>query len=219
MSIFPLEPTPPPAARQSRRRLPVILALAAGLVVLGLAAVVPGLVDDDAVPPLDAAAAESASPSASRTPRPVTLDAVRTFERLRTNHTSRQVGYRATPPVGGPHDAEWIECGAYDFRIQDEKAVHSLEHGSVWITYRPGLRAADVRKLARLLPEDSGIMSPHPGQRGSVVVTVWGAQLRLTGPRDPRLPLFLREYGDGHTSPEPFGSCAGGVVPQRPGRG
>ena len=43
-------------------------------------------------------------------------------------------------------------------------------------------------------------------------MTVWGRQLRLTGADDPRLPLFLAAFGDGHTAPEPFASCAGGVT-------
>ena len=28
---------------------------------------------------------------------------------------------------------------------------------------------------------------------------------------DPRLALFLAGFSDGHTSPEPFASCAGGI--------
>jgi hypothetical protein len=44
------------------------------------------------------------------------------------------------------------------------------------------------------------------------VITVWGAQLQLTGPDDPRLPLFLDEFGDGGTSPEGMASCEGGVT-------
>ena len=40
---------------------------------------------------------------------------------------------------------------------------------------------------------------------------MWDRQLRLTGADDPRLPLFLERFGDGHTAPEPFASCAGGV--------
>ena len=43
-------------------------------------------------------------------------------------------------------------------------------------------------------------------------MTVWGRQLRLTGADDPRLPLFVAAFGDGHTAPEPFASCAGGMT-------
>ena len=108
------------------------------------------------------------------------------------------------------HDPVWLDCGAYDAPVRDENAVHDLEHGSVWITYRPGLDAAAVDTLTQALPQN-GILSPYDGLPAPVVVTVWGRQLRLTGADDPRLPLFIARYGDGHSAPEPFASCAGGV--------
>ena len=40
---------------------------------------------------------------------------------------------------------------------------------------------------------------------------MWGRQLALTGADDPRLRLFIAAFGDGHTAPEPFASCAGGI--------
>lgn len=84
-------------------------------------------------------------------------------------------------------------------------------HGTVWITYDPDLPGEDVAALEDLLPDD-GILSPYPGLPGPVVVTVWGAQLRLDGADDPRLPQFLLDFGDGSTSPEPFASCEGGLT-------
>jgi len=88
--------------------------------------------------------------------------------------------------------------------------VHDLEHGTVWITYDPSLPSRDVEALRDLLP-DNGIMSPYDGLPSAVVVTVWGAQLALDRALDPRLPLFLEEYGDGHTAPEFGASCEGGT--------
>ena len=54
-------------------------------------------------------------------------------------------------------------------------------------------------------------MSPREGLPSPVVVTVWGAQLRLDSADDRRLGLFLEEYGDGHTAPEFGVSCEGGT--------
>jgi hypothetical protein len=92
--------------------------------------------------------------------------------------------------------------------------VHALEHGTVWVTYRPGLAPADVQTLVTALhavKSGKTILSAYDGLSAPVVVTVWDAQLGLTGADDPRLALFLGFYGDGHTSPEPTASCAGGV--------
>lgn len=141
-----------------------------------------------------------------------TLDAVRVYEDLRTDHVAddQAVEYDPAPPPGGPHADVWLACGAYDEPVRDENAVHALEHGTVWITYDPEeLSPDDVEDLTARLP-DEGILSPYPGQGAPVVVTVWGRQLDLRSAGDERLGLFLDAYGDGHTSPEPMASCEGG---------
>jgi hypothetical protein len=143
------------------------------------------------------------------------LAAVKTYDYVGAQHTTDPVSYAETPPAGGPHNPAWEDCGVYTRQIADENAVHSLEHGTVWITYRPGLSASDLEALQTALATVKSrktILSPYPGLPAQVVVSVWNAQLFLTGASDPRLPIFLRFYGDGHTSPEGSStSCAGGV--------
>jgi hypothetical protein len=142
------------------------------------------------------------------------LSAVQTFDYPGGDHTSDPVSYDQRPPAGGPHDPAWEDCGIYPQPIRDENAVHALEHGTVWVTYRPDLAPADVQALVTALhavKSGKTILSPYDGLPAPVVVTVWDAQLDLTGTDDPRLALFLGFYGDGHTSPEPNASCAGGV--------
>lgn len=143
--------------------------------------------------------------------RALDLRDVQTFDIPSRTHTPADVAYPQDPPAGGPHAPVWLACGAYDEPVREENAVHDLEHGSVWITYDPGLSAADVERLEEALP-DNGIMSPREDLPALVVVTVWGAQLRLDGADDRRLALFVEEYGDGHTAPEIGVSCAGGTT-------
>jgi len=139
------------------------------------------------------------------------LSEVVVVEQPTTRHLGGDVTYDQTPPAGGDHAQAWLECGIYDEPVPDENAVHSLEHGTVWVTYGPGLDEADIDALAATLPEES-IISPYDDLPSPLVVSVWGAQLALTGPDDPRLALFFAEYGDGHTAPEPLASCAGGIT-------
>lgn len=179
-----------------RSRLPVLLAILAAVLVLALAVLVPVVVNG---------VRESEEPTG-----PANLDAVRVFEGLTNDHTDEDVDYPTSPPAGGPHDPAWLDCGVYDEPVRDENAVHDLEHGTVWISYRPDLDADDVSSLARALP-DNGILAPYDHLPAPVVVTVWERQLLLTGVDDPRLALFLAGFSDGHTSPEPFASCAGGI--------
>jgi hypothetical protein len=142
------------------------------------------------------------------------LQATTYYDFVGGDHTEDAVHYAQVPPAGGPHNPAWDDCGAYDAPPRNEYAVHDLEHGTVWITYRPGLAQADIDSLQTQLEglkSGKWMLSPYPGLPTPVVVTVWNAQLDLDGADDPRLPIFLDFYGDGHTSPEgAFASCKGG---------
>ena len=111
---------------------------------------------------------------------PPTLDAVVVVEKPTSAHVSDDVDYEQTPPAGGDHDPAWLECGVYDEPVRDENAVHSLEHGTVWVTHDPDLDAASVDELAERLPAES-ILSPYDGLPGPVVVTVWVVSWCWTG--------------------------------------
>ena len=174
------------------------------LVILG-AILVPGLLSDDDAKP-------GADPSGSVDTN--SLAQVQVYDVPPYVHVSDGVAvdYPQTPPVGGDHWNAWLECGVYGGEVPDEYAVHDLEHGSVWITYRPDeVDEAGVEALAEVLPQN-GIMSPYPTQEAPVVLTVWGAQLAVLGADDPRIALFLDKYDGGGTSPEAFSSCAGGLT-------
>ncbi len=54
-------------------------------------------------------------------------------------HLEEPVTYTENPPVGGVHNPVWQNCGYYAAPIPNETAVHSLEHGAIWITYQPDL--------------------------------------------------------------------------------
>lgn len=191
-------PPPPPASQAPRRRtLPIVIAVvAAVLLVVGAASVPVVLEQLDA----DEVAREG----------PVNLDAVEIYDDLDPAHTPGDVDYPQSPPVGGPHDATWLDCGVYDEPVREENVVHDLEHGTVILNYLPGLDQDDIDLLASKLPQN-GILAPYRGMDAPVVVTVWGRQLALTGAADPRLDLFIEEFGGGATAPEPFASCAGGL--------
>ena len=76
----------------------------------------------------------------------------------------RRVRYPQTPPVGGAHNDDWQSCGFYSEPVRNELAVHSLEHGAVWITYREPLADADRQALTEIAgSNDFVLVSPYPG--------------------------------------------------------
>jgi len=143
-------------------------------------------------------------------PNATPIPGVETFSVTSSKHTTEPVDYPQDPPVGGPHDPSWQRCGVYVAPIKPEHAVHSMEHGAVWITYRPDLPPADVEYLTGVVTGKRFILlSPYPGLTDPVVASAWGAQLRLSDPKDPRLAEFIARYaGNG---PEPGATCDTGV--------
>lgn len=138
------------------------------------------------------------------------LSAVSSFT-VKQGHVDTPVTYAQSPPVGGEHSPVWLNCGAYTAPVSNENAVHSLEHGAVWVTYRPDLPAAQVTALRERLPSTYAVLSPFPGLKAPVVVSAWGKQLVLTGADDPRLSAFVKAYRQGPQTPEPGAACSGGT--------
>ncbi len=127
-------------------------------------------------------------------------------------HTEGDVDYAQDPPAGGEHNLVWQNCGFYEEPVRDENAVHSLEHGAVWITYSPDLPQDEVERLRDLaLSEDYVLVSPYPGLDSPVVASAWGKQLRLESAEDPALEQFIGAYRQGPQTPEPGAACSGGI--------
>jgi hypothetical protein len=127
-------------------------------------------------------------------------------------HVPGDLDYTESPPVGGPHDATWADCtgSVYDVPIRPENAVHSLEHGAVWVTYDPELAAPDdVAALAAVVDGAPGLMlSPYPGLGTTVSLQAWNHALRLDDVTDPRLAQFAELLvGNPETTPEPGATC------------
>jgi hypothetical protein len=115
-------------------------------------------------------------------------------------------------PAGGPHSSIWQNCDFYEQEIRSENAVHSLEHGAVWITYRPDLSSADIDRLRGFVRRpDKVLVSPVNNQEPAVVATAWASQLEISDVSDPRLAQFVYEFEGSSNAPEPGGSCSGGV--------
>jgi hypothetical protein len=186
----------PPAPPRLRTR-GLWVALAAGAVVATYAVV--------------SAGHDSSNPNA---PRP---DGTVTFPETRRDHVQGTVHYDRTPPAGGQHNPVWLNCGVYTQPVVDVNAVHSLEHGAVWITYLPSLPADQVALLRRTVEAHYGggdryvILSPYPGQPAPVTATAWGNQLSLQNASDPRVAGFIEHFREGPQDLERGAPCSGGV--------
>ncbi|MEV4416099.1 DUF3105 domain-containing protein [Catellatospora sp. NPDC049609] len=137
---------------------------------------------------------------------------------LSQQHAPGPVDYPQRPPVGGEHYLEWQTCTGmvYDLPIAPERAVHSMEHGAVWITYHLSLDAAQVRRLAELVSgRDYLMLSPFPEQDAKISVQAWGYQLKVDNADDPRIAAFIKAARV-NAAPEPGAPCSGGSTATGP---
>jgi hypothetical protein len=147
----------------------------------------------------------------------VAVDGVQTFPKQTSQHVTGAVKYSPLPPVGGDHAAGLLNCGVYSKVVPNENAVHSLEHGAVWVTYDADAVTGDkLSALRKGIPSTYTLLSPFPGLPSPIVASAWGVQLDVSTPDDPRLTAFLAKYRGAATAPEPGAPCTGGI--DGPGR-
>ena len=119
------------------------------------------------------------------------IEGITTAEYEAGQHVGTTVEYAESPPIGGEHDPVWADCTGtvYDVDIRHENAVHSLEHGAVWITYNPDeVSEADIATLTELVDGESGrMLSPY------------------VGPRLPRQPPVVEPPAEGRLGRRPAG--------------
>jgi hypothetical protein len=132
---------------------------------------------------------------------------------LTNSHIAGPQQYEVTPPVGGNHNAIWQDCQGtvYPEPVHNEHAVHSLEHGAVWIAYNPEQLSPDqVSQLATLVEgNEKMLMSPFPGLDSPISLQAWGYQLKLTDPGDPRINEFVRALRINASQEGPNARCDG----------
>ncbi|MER7761390.1 DUF3105 domain-containing protein [Streptomyces sp. NPDC097619] len=149
--------------------------------------------------------------------KPVTGEQTWDAKKLGRNHVTKAVAYEMKPPVGGDHNPVWMNCDGdvYKKPIANENAVHSLEHGAVWVTYTDKADKAQVEKLAEKVGKTPyTLMSPVNDQAGAIMLSAWGKQVTVDGASDPRVNQFFTKYVQGPQTPEPGAACTGGLAEQ-----
>jgi Protein of unknown function (DUF3105) len=156
----------------------------------------------------DSKSVTTLGPGQTAAPFPGEPPGVKTYVGLARNHVDTPVEYPQSPPVGGPHNPVWQNCQYYDTSVPNERAVHSMEHGAVWITYLPNTSQADRDVLRAIAATgDHILVSEYPGQPAPIVATAWGKQLYLQSVRDPELQQFVDFFQNGPQTPESGVTC------------
>ena len=132
---------------------------------------------------------------------------------LSRGHVDGPVKYEQTPPNSGDHNVTPQQCAVYNAPIAPEHALHSLEHGAVWITYNDDVPDDQVEELAdKAQGEAYVLMSPLPEQKSPINLSAWGRRLSVDSADDDRIDDFIRGYANGPQAPEPGAACIGNTT-------
>ena len=106
--------------------------------------------------------------------------------------------YLSNPPVSGWHYGETVEWGIYDQELTDQNVIHNLEHGGIWITYKPDVPAELVENLKRVAGEYKRkvVLSPRAANDSPIALAAWGRLDKFDYFDEARIKKFIKAYKD-----------------------
>lgn len=108
--------------------------------------------------------------------------------------------YSTNPPTSGPHYATTEVPGMYDKELEDERVIHNLEHGAIWITYKPSKvdqSAIDRLKEIAKPYKTKMLLSPREKNDDPVAVVAWQHMLKVQTIDDAaveQIKTFIKAY-------------------------
>ncbi|MBI2052090.1 MAG: DUF3105 domain-containing protein [Candidatus Sungbacteria bacterium] len=106
--------------------------------------------------------------------------------------------YLSNPPVSGWHYGQTTEWGSYNEELIDQNVIHNLEHGGIWITYKPDVPSELVDNLKRLAGEYKRkiVLSPRSANDSPIVLAAWGRLDKFDYFDEARIKKFIKAYKD-----------------------
>lgn len=125
------------------------------------------------------------------------------------NHVqTKEYGGEETP-TSGDH-ASPLAWQYYSTEIPDANTIHNLEHGGIYVSYRPDLPQEQVQRLRELFFEPfsddkfkptKAIMAPRAANKDAIVISSWRRSMTLESFDEAKLKeYYLANFGK---SPEP----------------
>ena len=81
--------------------------------------------------------------------------------------------YNSNPPTSGPHYGQVASSGFRTKNIPDQNIIHNLEHGDVWIAYRPGL-SDEIKNELKQFDGQKVIITPRLKNDMDIALVAWG---------------------------------------------
>lgn len=104
--------------------------------------------------------------------------------------------YNSNPPTGGWHYDKPAQTGIYDKELPDEQLVHNLEHGHIWIAYKPDIPQDQIKALAAIAKSYGSriIMTPRAANDSPIALAAWQYLLKLDSVDEKQIKEFIDAY-------------------------
>lgn len=83
------------------------------------------------------------------------------------------LAYNSNPPTSGWHYNNPADEKFYNEELPDEQLVHNLEHGDIWIAYRPGI-SEDIKNQLRKFGNGKTITTARSKNEFDIALVAWG---------------------------------------------
>lgn len=106
--------------------------------------------------------------------------------------------YNSNPPTSGWHFGQPADWGVYKQELPDETLIHNLEHGGIWISYKPDI-PDDIKKKLEDFYEKYGrktIVTPRLKNDADIALVAWGRldTFSVSEYSDERVEKFIKAF-------------------------
>ena len=120
--------------------------------------------------------------------------------------------YTSNPPTSGSHYGQTARSGFRTEEIADQYILHSLEHGGIWISYRPSV-SDEIKDDLKQFKGGKIIITTREANEFDIAVASWGRldTFNIEGGVLPaeRIEDFIKRYTD--RGPERIPGSIGGI--------
>src|SRR3990167_2118010 len=105
-------------------------------------------------------------------------------------------GYNSNPPSSGPHWQGPAKNGFYYSALPDQQLIHNLEHGHIWIAYKPDAGDEIKSKLKEIAQKEDWkvVVAPREANDSRIALVAWGRVLKMDEPDYTKIEGFIRTY-------------------------
>jgi len=108
-----------------------------------------------------------------------------------------QASYNSNPPTSGDHWPAPANWGVYKAEQPDERLIHNLEHGGIWISYKPDTAAETVAKLEDFAQRyRKVIVAPRAANDSNMALAAWTRLQKLESFDENAILEFIQAHYD-----------------------